>query len=143
MGRGYLTDADKEWGRPTLYKDDYPDKLRAYFEVPLRGDGGKATDMPTLAGFAASIGVAYQTIKKWRDSYPDFAEAYDACKAKTLDRLIKFGLTGDYSGNFAKFLMVNDFCDDYKDRRDLDVKQDATISFSVGCSQEDLEEILP
>lgn len=143
MGRGYLTDADREWGRPTLYKDDYPQRLLDYFSVPLRTEDGKATDMPTLAGFAASIGVAYQTINKWHDMYPEFGEAYDACKTKTLDRLIKFGLTGEYSGNFAKFLMVNDFCDDYKDRRDVDVKQDATISFSVGCTEDDLREILP
>jgi hypothetical protein len=76
-------------GRPTLYDPKYCEEVVRYFlanppyKVQMTMFGPKMTpcDLPTLAGFAVSIGVCKKTINNWCDEHPEFLHAVEIAKA--------------------------------------------------------------
>lgn len=106
--------------RPELaYQPEFAARLLAFFDVPpfrvtevQKKDGSitlleTASELPTFAAFARSLGVTQSTLMHWEEEYPDFAEA--AKKARDLqgDILIQNSLRGNYSSSFAVFTAKN------------------------------------
>lgn len=122
-----------EFGRPTAYRPEYCDDIVTYFNVPAKTDG-TATEFPTVQDFACKIGVTVATLLNWCDKYPDFAQAYALARQKQESILLKNAMDGGYSAQFAKFFAINCFDGRYKDKQDVDLKQDTTISFAITAS---------
>lgn len=66
-------------------------------------------DYPTLEGFAASLSVTVRTLENWCESHEEFREAYERAKEIQKNTLIVNSLGGQYNGNFAKFIAMNEF----------------------------------
>lgn len=116
------------------YKDEYCDIIVQYFCEPPREviykrsfyqNGNLKSEepiilppnFPTFELFAASIGVTAGTLLNWRKDYPRFANAYAQAKNNKLGIIMKNATEKHYDGNFAKFLMVNEY--EYKDKQDV------------------------
>ena len=101
------------------YQPEFAARLLAFFDVPpfkvtevQKKDGSitlleTASELPTFAAFARSLGVTQAQLMKWEEKYPDFAQA--AKKARDLqgDILIQNSLRGNYSSSFAVFTAKN------------------------------------
>ncbi len=101
------------------YQPDFCARLLAFFDVPpfkvtevMKKDGSitlleTASELPTFAAFARSLGVTQNQLRQWEELYPEFAEA--AKKARDLqgDILIQNSLRGNYSSSFAVFTAKN------------------------------------
>ena len=100
-------------GRPTKYRKKYCQEMVEYFDVPatfIDTDGKeKANDLPTIAGFAISIGITVETIRNWKNKYPDFLDAYKKAKALQEEIWIQNSLRGRYNTAFTIFLGKNVF----------------------------------
>ena len=66
-------------------------------------------DYPTLEGFAASLSVTVRTLENWCAAHEEFAEAYERAKELQKNLLVVNSLGGQYNGNFAKFIAMNEF----------------------------------
>lgn len=101
------------------YRPEFAARLLAFFDVPpfkvtevQKKDGSialveTASELPTFAAFARSLGVTQARLRQWEEAYEDFAEA--AKKARDLqgDILIQNSLRGNYSSSFAVFTAKN------------------------------------
>ena len=101
------------------YRPEFCARLLAFFDVPpfkvtevQKKDGSislleTASELPTFAAFARSLGVTQSTLMAWEEKHADFAEA--AKKARDLqgDILIQNSLRGNYSASFAVFTAKN------------------------------------
>ena len=101
------------------YRPEFAARLLAFFDVPpfrvtevQKKDGSislleTASELPTFAAFARSLGVTQAQLMRWEQTQPDFAEA--AKKARDLqgDILIQNSLRGNYSSSFAVFTAKN------------------------------------
>lgn len=101
------------------YRAEFAARLLAFFDVPpfrvtevQKKDGSialleTASELPTFAAFARSLGVTQAQLMKWEEAHPEFAEA--AKKARDLqgDILIQNSLRGNYSSSFAVFTAKN------------------------------------
>ncbi|MCH8163280.1 MAG: hypothetical protein IIA99_04210, partial [Proteobacteria bacterium] len=104
------------FGRPTLYRDKYVQMMEDYFnrepfteEHTKKGVIRVPCSFPTLAGFAAKISIARETLWHWYKAknkdgtlkYPDFFNAYKRAKDCQEHILINNGLLGLYKSSFA------------------------------------------
>jgi len=115
-------------GRPTKYTDDMPDKIIKFFDwepFVMKGKDNRPTAcvLPTLAGFARSIGVNKDTLHEWskesnKEKYPGFSDAKKRIKAMQEDILITNGLMGLYDKSFAIFTAKNILR--WSDRQEID-----------------------
>ena len=101
------------------YRPEFCARLLVFFDVPpfkvtevQKKDGSitlleTASELPTFAAFARSLGVTQSTLMAWEEKHADFAEA--AKKARDLqgDILIQNSLRGNYSASFAVFTAKN------------------------------------
>ena len=95
-------------GRPTKYEDWMVDAILKYFDTSVG-------DFPTLAGFAASIGVSRETLHDWATAKgvdgalrnQQFSDAYKKAKDLQEQNLVKGALTGVYNPTFAIFTAKN------------------------------------
>lgn len=101
------------------YQPEFAARLLAFFDVPpfrvtevQKKDGSitlleTASELPTFAAFARSLGVTQARLMEWEEHFEDFAEA--AKKARDLqgDILIQNSLRGNYSSSFAVFTAKN------------------------------------
>lgn len=136
-------------GRPSKYRDEYPDKLLEYFEeylsnphtqeiiertVKFYANGTEkerfekfktvSRNVPTLFGFARSIGVNYETARRWntlrigkkpsdgeKDSrpyrYPEFCGAYKQAIHFQTEFILGAGMSGRTPPAFAIFAAKN------------------------------------
>lgn len=136
-------------GRPSKYKEEFPEKLLQFFEDYLREpntkecieeitkyykDGGEKEvikkykvipkGVPTLFGFARSIGVDYHTVNRWQKErigeapeagqkdtrplrYPEFCQAYKLAQHFQTEYLIRVGIGGTAPSAFAIFTAKN------------------------------------
>lgn len=114
-------------GRPTKYKDEYSDMLVDYFDIePFESvtlkdsKGGERTELipskfPTLARFAAIIGVTRDTLYEWSTAknkdgelkHPDFSYAYKRAKDFQEALLVEGAMAGAFQANFSIFTAKN------------------------------------
>lgn len=101
------------------YRPEFCQRLLAFFDVPpfkvtevQKKDGSisfveSASELPTFAAFARTLGVTQSILQDWQEAHPAFAEA--AKKARDLqgDILIQNSLRGNYSASFAVFTAKN------------------------------------
>jgi len=111
------------FGRPTKYNPDYCEQIikffnRTPFTAVLDQDGNPCFDkngkpvlmpcaLPTLSGFAISIGVHQETLLNWTHKHEDFFEAYKLAKTMQEEILVQNGLAGNYEKAFSIFLAKN------------------------------------
>lgn len=107
---------EKGPGRPTDYRPEYAVMLLAYFGVDLdvpyiiTADGPQARDFPSLAGFAAKIGVHRETLLNWskdEEGKAEFAHAYRLAKDLQENFVIVNGNKGLLNTAFAIFTAKN------------------------------------
>ena len=110
-------------GRPSKYMPDHhPEDIVAYFWAPLDAmeeperiespQGGvkyvqAPVPPPTLAGYAAKIGVRRETLWAWTQQHEEFDEAVGICKAIQEQVLVTMGLLGAYRPNMTIFMLKN------------------------------------
>lgn len=119
--------ASPKIGRPTLYRDEYPEMLVAYFQERYdaiianpaiaqeqggRGSGQRNVqamfaEFPTLAGFAHSIETHEQRLSEWANRHEAFAEARARVVGVTKHLLIGGMLDGRYNAQAAQFVAKN------------------------------------
>jgi hypothetical protein len=95
-------------GRPTKYDISFCEAMSAYFSKEVGF-------FPTLAGFAASIGVTRDTLHEWANAkteegtlkHPEFSDAYKRAKEMQEQNLVIGALTGAYNASFAIFTAKN------------------------------------
>lgn len=110
--------ASEKTGR-VVYRPEFCQRLLAFFDIPpfkvtevQKKDGSisfveSASELPTFAAFARTLGVTQSILQNWEEAHPAFAEA--AKKARDLqgDILIQNSLRGNYSASFAVFTAKN------------------------------------
>jgi len=114
-------------GRPPKYTDDFADQLIEYFNTPPTREvtvkdkhGNETTQVlpgvfPTLARFAANIGVCRDTLHDWATAknpngtqrHPKFSDAYKRAKALQEANLVEGTMAGAYNSTFAIFTAKN------------------------------------
>ena len=115
-------------GRPSAFKEEYCDQLIEYFDkvpferVPLKDKNGDEkgfelvpTMFPTLARFAANIGVTRETLHDWATSknaegelkHPEFSYAYKRAKEFQEAILVEGTMAGAFQANFSIFTAKN------------------------------------
>lgn len=112
-------------GRPTDYDPKYVDEIIDYFSVqPLKrklvaeyeGKDGKPipiysdpepTSFPSLAGFAAKIGVHRDTLHEWQKKHKEFDEAVKLAKEYQEHWLLENGLRDRINASFGIFALKN------------------------------------
>lgn len=133
-------------GRPTKYDPAYCEEIIKYFDKPpqkieykreYNNDGSirkeepiiLGNDFPSLAGFAAFIGVNQDTIFEWAKVHKDFSEAISRAKAIQENIWLINGLSGQYNSQFAQFFGKN--CLGYKDKTDVSVEQSGPFEVKI------------
>ena len=110
-------------GRPSKYRPDHhPEDIVAYFQAALdavegpervesRWGGVKYVQAPvpppTLAGYAARVGVRRETLWAWARRHEDFDEAVGICKAIQERLLLHMGLLRAYPPALTIFMLKN------------------------------------
>ena len=114
-------------GRPSVYDPKFCGELLEFFsqpptrEVTIRdAKGNERTEIlpgtfPTLARFAAMIGVTRETLHDWATAknpqgelkHPDFSFAYKKAKEFQEANLVEGTLAGAYNSTFAIFTAKN------------------------------------
>lgn len=139
-------------GRPTKYEARFVEEIVAWFDVEKYKDiviermtretkQGETTtekfkrvanDLPTLQGFARSIGVTHATLLNWANDvvdveavepqrkHPEFFEAYNVAKELQKDFLVQNGLQGHYPP--ASFIFVAKNITDMTDKQIIETK---------------------
>lgn len=123
------------FGRPSNYSETIIPKMYEFFNRPLYRTvnreqktkfGSKIIEvevpnsMPTFEAFAIDVlGHSTEVFRDWKVKFPDFLQAYKACKETQKKFLVEHGLMGNYNSNFAKFIALNvtDLKDDPKDEK--------------------------
>ncbi len=120
--------------RPSTYDPIYCDQIIEYFEEKASEDtrelaptiteeigydskGEKSSrkaevrricaELPTLQGFARSIGVSTKTLTKWAADYEEFGDAHARAKDIQQQLLVDRGLTRQYDSAAFVFVMQN------------------------------------
>ena len=111
-----------------MYKKEYVEELIKFFDVPAyterplfdKNGDEKGTEkvpsrFPTLARFAANIGVTRETLHDWATAkkedgelrYPDFSYSYKRAKEYQEAILVEGAMAGAFQANFSIFTAKN------------------------------------
>ncbi len=110
-------------GRPSDYRPDFHcadiaanfrpafDALEEPERVESRRGGvryvQRPVTFPTLAGYAAKIGVSQETLWEWTRRHEEFADAVGICRAIQEHVLVNMGLLGAYRPSVTIFMLKN------------------------------------
>lgn len=142
-------------GRPTDYKPEYCEQLIEYFsEAPYKevtkqvvtksGDvinvtQNEASDFKSLAAFANRIKVHKDTLHEWSKVHPEFSDAYKRAKQYQEEWLTVNGTKGLTNPAFSIFTAKNVI--DWRDKRDIEVKEKPTEKMSDEDIQKQIDEL--
>ena len=109
---------------PSKYQKKFCSEMLAFFDrVYAEGN------YPTFEMFADEIEVTAATLANWAAAYPEFEEAYTACKNKQRGALLEGAMAGRFNATFAKFVAVN--CHGMKEKVEVDDKHSGGLKISV------------
>ena len=109
---------------PSKYQKNFCSEMLAFFDrVYAEGN------YPTFEMFADEIEVTAATLANWAAAYPEFEEAYTACKNKQRGALLEGAMAGRFNATFAKFVAVN--CHGMKEKLEVDDKHSGGFKISV------------
>ena len=114
-------------GRPTVYREEMVDEMLEYFSQPLTREvktigpnGHEITErvsnpFPTLARFAANLGITRETLHEWATSVdengdlirPQFSYAYKKAKDLQEANLVEGAMSGVHHPAFSIFTAKN------------------------------------
>lgn len=157
-----MTDKKGIVGRPTDYDKKYCQEIIEWFdrepfepvmvfdkdlqqEVPFITRNGmpamKPNKLPTIENFARHINVATATIHNWCKAHPEFLGAVNEAKAISRDILVQNGLAKLYDPTIVKFVGVNYFTEDLKDKQEVENTGTVTNNnINTEITKEDKEE---
>lgn len=149
----------KKVGRPTKYKESFPEDLLEFFNQPLfieievekmSASGAiktlkerVANDMPLFKCFCREIGINFDTFNEWTRQYPRFSDAYKQCKGIQERFIMAHSLGGRYNASFAKFFAINNL--GMREQSHLTTENEHKVegyglAFDLSKKPEDLEE---
>ncbi len=99
------------------YKRKYAQMMTDHFRCLLK-DGEAVIGIPSLVSFAEEIGVTTAMLKKWKECYEEFANAYDECIEKQQQLIIDGAFCKKIDGSFAKYYLSAVFGLGEKDERE-------------------------
>ena len=124
----------KKFGRPTKYRPNYCKKIVEYFSIEptttklekfyyKNGDIKEkevevAANLPTIVGFAHSIGTTDRTLLTWSKNHKDFLRAYEWAKKLQEQIWMVNAVKGLYNPLFSIFLGKNIY--GYKDKSETE-----------------------
>ncbi len=107
-------------GRPTEYSEEYIAKVDEYLAQQVDEEYKRTktessasssyehrirVKLPTVEGFARFLGVSKKSLYNWKDTHPDFLHALEKIEIEQKERLICYGLSGDYNSTIAKLIL--------------------------------------
>jgi len=137
-------------GRPTVYKEEYCEKIIEFFDIepftthilPDKNGGKKieiiACKFPTLTRFACNIGVTRETLHDWATAklangnlkHPRFSYAYKKAKDFQESILIEGSMAGAFNPSFAIFTAKNVL--GWRDRQEVENTGTVEINYHGG-----------
>ena len=154
---GALPGGYRHIGAPTLYRPEYAQAIIDYFEsAQLPGDlapddsgpgsGKRAveriyTHMPTLQGFARSIGTHVQRVHEWAKRHPAFAESCARARSIMDEHMARGLASGVYNPTGAVFVAKN--LNGWRDRTEVETVSRAEDSESTSAMKAALEHATP
>ncbi len=141
----YTRPIDYTKGRPTKYKREYCQRLIDWFNVDVvmkivddpTGKGGTSTHfetvrVPSIRGFAASIGVHHDTLYEWAKAvypdgntragklkHPEFSDALSRAQSIEEALIFEYGMAGRLDRGLAAMYFTNKL--GFKDSKHLDL----------------------
>lgn len=103
-------DEKQKPGRPTKYKDDMPERLIKFFNIPeTKKSGGKtvAEEYPMVIDFCLQEDICNDTFFEWVKQHKDFSDAYSKVKKIQEKFLVKNSIQNRYNPYFAQFVLMN------------------------------------
>jgi hypothetical protein len=97
--------------RPSEYDDALCDIIIEYFqdkiETQSQTQKGEKWYPPTLEGFAASIGVATDTLREWATRHPRFSVALKTARGMFADMVVSRAMVGEFAQPMSIFALKN------------------------------------
>ena len=97
-------------GRPTKYRDDMPDRLIKFFNIPeIKKQGGKvvAEEYPMVIDFCLQEDISNDTFFRWVKEHKAFSDAYSKVKKIQEKFLVKNSIQNRYNPYFSQFVLMN------------------------------------
>lgn len=122
-----------------IYLKKKQDEVVTYYKEETVDKGGTITrkkggvkikvNLPTIKDFAVNhLKVPYTTMHQWSLTDDKFANALEKIKAEQMQRLIDYGLSGDYNPVIAKLILINNH--DMKDKTDITTDDESLNTFN-------------
>ena len=130
------TDVKRGRGRPTKYKEDFPEKVRYYTDNfdTIEED----TVIPTVAGLSLYLGITKQSIYDYAEQYPDFLDSVKYLQSRAEKILVSSTLNRKFAEKFATFYAIN--CLGYSDKREIKANVEISSVEDILRNAEDTEE---
>lgn len=135
MGVKDLTNStSSKMGQPTKYKSDYCEQLEKHMGLGY-----------SFEAFASKLDVDRQTLYNWCVMHPEFKEAKDKGTEKSRYRLernlMRTARTGKGNVIASLFMLKNRFPNEWRDRKEIDLKKDDEIKSSNLTLDQQIEKI--
>lgn len=116
----------KSNGRPTSYKDAYPEKTNQYIESILEANKqAEKPRVPTVAGLAVHLGHSKRSLYEWAEKHTDFLHALAKLKGVQEDLLVIHGLDNQFNSTIAKLLLSANH--GYAEKKDVNMDVSARV----------------
>ena len=136
----------KKAGGNVTYSKSLVVEMMDYFTTAIKGGstGIVKNGIPSFLKFAIKINTTSRTLRKWateRDEngeykHPEFAEAYEECKAMVADMIDDGALVKRFDSSFAKYLLEGRYRD--KDRQAVSLDEESNEGFVITLGETEL-----